>query len=122
MSDPLTDEQLAEIRKRADAATALVRANTWEASEARLCSIDLSRADVPLLLDEVERLRVENKECDRLLDIVRNHLVDAIRFWKENTGKFSTEPTFDEVLTFLLDDKRSLRAWARDSNEQDPQR
>ena len=69
-SNPLTAERLAEIRARADAATA----NDHDGAET------LSADDVPALLDEVERLRKQSMRSAELL----SHCQDAwCRKWHE---------------------------------------
>lgn len=68
MSEPLTDGQLAEIRKRGEMAGRESQQHRRDACSVSLGLLHLPCADVPLLLDEVERLR---KESD-LLAVRRN--------------------------------------------------
>ena len=61
MAEPLTDEQLSEMRKIVDAATIPENVYTREAQTEYLRLLELCHAAMPLLLDEVERLKTERQ-------------------------------------------------------------
>ena len=132
--EPLTDQQLAEIRKRADAATAgpwvhALGADFWQVrrwlndqydsyEHIAICPhggesnpvrahnnsrfIAHSRADVPKLLDDDERVRARNKELEDLFHLQQSRMTEAVEFWRKSTGRDDATPSLGDLLAFLL--------------------
>lgn len=164
---PLTNEQLAEIRKRADLATM----GPWDWEYDGLSSLPISlthvsrhagkqdvlaprvivvggamvlalgktdddvldiedqdfiahsRADVPKLLDEVERLQKDTdimagvcaalearaKQLEDADHLRQSRMGEAVEYWRRSTGRDDATPPLGDLLAFLLREIEELR-------------
>lgn len=133
MAEPLTDEQLAEIRKRAapepvDSDTAL--------GGPQPTPLDHYNADVPLLLDEVERLKADlvlhkafsntarleeledefavlwarNKELEDADHLRQSRMGEAVEFWRMSTGRDDVTPPLGDLLAWLMKELQGRRS------------
>lgn len=94
MADPLTDNQLAEVRERINAALA--------------AGVRPSLADSHALCDAIEanaeRLGARVKELEDAAHLCQSRMGEAVEFWRRQTGAGDEDhsPGLGDLLAFLL--------------------
>lgn len=83
MTDPLTDNQLAEIRKLLD-----------EVERLRVGQVDDDKA--------YHQLASRNKELEDLFHLQQSRMGEAVEFWRKETGRKDDTPSLGDLLEFLL--------------------